>query len=83
MQIKVTLNEGFIADVEYEVSCDEVCDLRIKCPVTGMDLTDLIAYSSAAWDQAWNAAERHMLSMPNPQVMRDMRSMTYDTPFAR
>jgi len=86
-RITATLNEGFVADIDYEVSCDEVSDLRIHCPVTGMDLTDLIAYSSTAWDQAWDAAERHMLSTPRTCNARRMAAantaaMCFDTPFA-
>lgn len=81
-RITATLNEGFKADIDYEVSCDEVSDLRIHCAFTGMDLTDLVAYSSTAWDQAWDAAERHMLSQPMTKETRnDIRSMTYDTPY--
>lgn len=80
-RITATLNEGFVAEINYTAFEDEVSDLRIHCPVTGMDLTDLVAYSSTAWDQAWSAAERHLLSTPVNRA--DIRSMTYDTPYAR
>jgi hypothetical protein len=82
-RIKTTLNEGFEANIDYEVSCDDVSEVRIYCPVSGIELTNLISYSSTAWDQAWNAAERHLLSQPKTKEARnDIRSMTYDTPYA-
>lgn len=78
-RITATLNEGFVAHIDYTAFDDTVDDLRIICPVSGVDLTPLVAYSSTAWDQAWSAAERDVLRQPRKA---DMRAMTYDTPYA-
>lgn len=60
-----TLGEGFAARIEYDVDIDgDISDVKIYSAETGQDLTDLLAYTGQLWDQAWNAAERHMLAQP-------------------
>lgn len=85
-RITATLNEGFVADIDYTAFEDVVSDLRVRCPVTGIDLTDLVAYSSTAWDQAWDAAERHLIAQPSTTkaqraAANDMAAMCHDTPY--
>ena len=81
-------SEGFAARIEYDVDEDgEVEDVKVFSAETGQDLTDLLAYTGQIWDQAWNAAERHMLDQPVTRKARramaaNVASMCHDTPFA-
>lgn len=82
-----TLGEGFSARVEYSVDIDgDISDVKIYSAETGQDLTDLLAYTGQLWDQAWSAAERHMLAQPITRHARrviaaSMASMCHDTPY--
>lgn len=83
-----TLGEGFAARIEYDVDEDgEVEDVKVFSAETGQDLTDLLAYTGQLWDQAWNAAERHMLAQPVTRTARramaaNTAAMCYGTPYA-
>ena len=82
-----TLGEGFAARIEYDVDEDgEVEDVKVFSAETGQDLTDLLAYTGQLWDQAWNAAERHMLAQPITRSARRViaastAAMCHDTPY--
>lgn len=86
--IATTLGEGFDARITYDVDEDgEISDVKVHSALTGQDLTDLLAYTGQLWDQAWNAAERHMLAQPVTKQARraiaaDMAAMCADTPYA-
>jgi len=85
MRITRTLNEGFVAHIDVELNDGDVSDIRILSAATLEDLTSLVQFSHV-WDQAWSEAERHMsLQPPTPraarQALRDLRSLTYDTPY--
>jgi len=78
-----TLNEGF--DVLIEYTSDE--SITVTSAATGECMNKLIEYSSTAWNQAWNAAERHMLAQPVTRKTRramaaNVASMCHDTPYA-
>lgn len=83
-----TLGEGFATSIEYDVDIDgDISDVKVYSAETGQDLTNLLAYTGQLWDQAWSAAERHMLSQPITRNARrvitaSMASMCHDTPFA-
>lgn len=82
-----TLNEGFDVRIEYDVDVDgDVGDVKVYSALTGQDLTDLLAYTGQLWDQAWHAAERHMLAQPVTRKTRramaaNVASMCHDTPY--
>lgn len=86
--IATTLGEGFDARITYAVDEDgEISDVKVHSALTGQDLTDLLAYTGQLWDQAWNAAERHMLAQPVTRKARrtiaaNTAAMCHDTPFA-
>ena len=86
--IAATLGEGFDARITYDVDEDgEISDVKVHSALTGQDLTDLLAYTGQLWDQAWDAAERHMLDQPVTRKARramaaNVASMCHDTPFA-
>lgn len=86
--IAATLGEGFDARITYSVDADgEIEDVKVYSALTGQDLTDLLAYTGQLWDQAWNAAERHMLAQPVTKKARramaaNVASMCHDTPYA-
>ena len=86
--IATTLGEGFAARIEYDVDEDgEISDVKVHSALTGQDLTDLLAYTGQLWDQAWNAAARHMLDQPVTRKTRramaaNVASMCHDTPYA-
>ena len=86
--IATTLGEGFDARITYDVDEDgEVEDVKVFSAETGQDLTDLLAYTGQLWDQAWNAAARHMLDQPVTRKTRramaaNVASMCHDTPYA-
>lgn len=86
MRITATLGEGFNVFIEIEENDGDVSDIKVFSANTGEDVTDLISYSSTAWEHAWDMAERHMsLQTPTPRAARqaraDLRSLTHDTPF--
>ncbi len=62
--IAATLGEGFDARITYSIDDGEIEDVKVYSAATGQDLTDLLAYTGQLWDQAWSAAERHMLAQP-------------------
>lgn len=79
------LNLTFSAIVTAEVDADgEVTDIEVHSASTGENLTTLLE-GSPAWDQAWSAAERHMLAQPVTRKARramaaNVASMCHDTP---
>lgn len=82
-----SLNDGFDVRIEYTTDDQYIEDITVFDPDTGKNLNKLIEYSSAAWDQAWNAAERHMLAQPVTHKARramaaNVASMCHDTPYA-
>ena len=87
-QVAATLNEGFAVLIDYTPTDDgHIEDITVLDPDTGKDLTPLVAYSSTAWNQAWTAAERHLLATPASRKTRsmlaaNMAAMCHDTPFA-
>ena len=86
--IATTLGEGFDARITYDVDEDgEISDVKVHSALTGQDLTDLLAYTGQLWDQAWDAAERHMLAQPVTRKTRrasaaNTAAMCHDTPYA-
>lgn len=81
------LNLTFSAIVISEVDADgEVTDIEVHSASTGENLTTLLE-GSPAWDQAWSAAERHMLAQPVSRTARrsmaaNTAAMCFDTPYA-
>jgi len=85
--ITASLNEGFDVRIEYTSDDLFVESINVFDPDTGKNLNKLIEYSSTAWNQAWNAAERHMLDQPVTRKTRramaaNVASMCHDTPYA-
>lgn len=85
--IATTLGEGFDARITYDVDADgEISDVKVHSALTGQDLTDLLSYTGQLWDQAWSAAERHMLTQPVTRQARRaiaayVAAMCHDTPY--
>jgi len=82
-----TLNEGFDVLIEYTSDESYIESITVTSAATGECMNKLIEYSSTAWNQAWNAAERHMLAQPVTKQARraiaaDMAAMCADTPYA-
>lgn len=82
-----TLNEGFDVLIEYTSDESHIESITVTSAATGECMNKLIEYSSTAWNQAWNAAERHMLAQPVTKQARraiaaDMAAMCADTPYA-
>ena len=82
-----TLNEGFDVLIEYTSDESHIESITVTSAATGECMNKLIEYSSTAWNQAWNAAERHMLAQPVTRTARramaaNVASMCHDTPYA-
>ena len=82
-----TLNEGFDVLIEYTSDESYIESITVTSAATGECMNKLIEYSSTAWNQAWSAAERHMLAQPVTKQARraiaaDMAAMCADTPYA-
>lgn len=82
--ITASLNEGFDVRIEYTSDDLFVESINVFDPDTGKNLNKLIEYSSTAWNQAWSAAERHMLAQPITRSARrasaaNTAAMCHDT----
>lgn len=87
-QVAAKLNEGFDVLIEYTPTEDgHIDEITVTSAATGENVNALIEFSSTAWDQAWTAAERHLLAQPvtrkaRRQMAADVASMCYGTPYA-
>ena len=86
--LNTTIGAEFKVRIDAELDIDgEVSNVQIFSIATGEDLTNLLDSNSAERNQAWNAAERHMLAQPVTRKARramaaNVASMCHDTPFA-
>lgn len=85
-RFQTTLNENFPVLIEYELdSTGDISEVEVTSLATGQNVNDLIL-GTFVWDEAWSAAERHLLSQPiTKQQLRSRRlnriAQTFDTPF--
>ena len=84
--IDATLGEGFKVRLKFVANeLDEPDKLDVLSLSTGESLEPLI-FGTRLWDEAWNAADRHLASLPLSPIAHRARALQvaeacHDTPY--